>query len=67
MKEVTIKISAKFGSKFQEQFARDSLMAVFRSWRTFLNTTNKKNEVNIEINGQNIRHLDWFNWQKSKK
>ena len=64
MKQVKIEISAKFGSKFQEQFARDSLMATLRSWQTFLNSAHKNTTVNIKINNALIQNLDWFNFEK---
>lgn len=64
MKTVKIQIDADFGSKFQEQFARDSLMAQLKAWRIFLNNAHKKNDVDIEIDEVPIQNLEWFNWRK---
>ena len=62
MKKATIEIRAKFGSKFQEQFARDSLFATLKAWRQFLENNHNKNDVLVVINGDNIKRMDWFVW-----
>lgn len=64
-KEVNIKIEANFGSNFQEIFARNCLTSILKAWQSHLENSHKKNEIRIEINGDNIRNLDWFNFGKS--
>lgn len=67
MKTVKIEISGKFGSKFQEQFARDSLMGILKAWKNFLHSAHRKNEITIEINGSDSNVLDFFDWHKKKE
>jgi len=67
MKEIKIEINGKFGSKFQEQFARDSLMGILKAWKSFVSNAHKKNDICIEINNSNINHLEWFDWHKKKE
>jgi len=64
MKKVTIEVSAKFGSKFQEHVARDSLFMALKTWRLFVHGNHKKNEIELKINGVPIQHLEFFFWNK---
>ncbi len=59
--KLTIEIEAKYGSPFQKRFANDSLLANLKAWRSFLVLQHKKNEITVEIDGNNIKHLDWIN------
>lgn len=67
MKKASIEIRAKFGSKFQERFARDSLFTFLKGWRAFTTSTHKDNHIALKINGSHIGNLDWFNWDKADK
>lgn len=67
MKETDINIEAKFGSKFQEHIARDTLMIALKTWRAFMHGNHNKNFVDISINGAKIQHLEWFNWISFRK
>lgn len=49
MKTIEIEISGKFGSKFQEKFAIDSLLGILRAWGNFVKNTHKDNEVSISL------------------
>lgn len=64
MKKADIEIEVKFGSKFQEKFARDSLFAALKTWKEFVVFAHQGNSVQIKINGDLIHHLDFFNWEK---
>lgn len=64
MKKATIEIQAKFGSKFQEQFAQDFLCSTLKAYLSFLIHSHKGNDMTIKINGDNIEDLDWFNWEQ---
>lgn len=64
MKKVTINIKAKFGSKFQEQFAGDSLLGMIKAWETYVRNAHKKNEVEALIDDSPALHLVWFEWKK---
>lgn len=64
MKQVNIHIETSFGSKFQEQFARDTLLNVLKAWRSFCINSHQKNKITVEIDGAAIQHLDWFNFRK---
>lgn len=58
-----MKVEAEFGSEFQKNFARDSLLIALRSWRNYVNLTHKENTISVYINGDNINNLDFFNWE----
>jgi hypothetical protein len=66
MKELNINIKVKFGSRFQEICGRDTLMASLKSWVSFVQWANKKNLVKVEIDGNNLKYLDWFDFKKVK-
>ena len=44
-----LQFSCTFGSKFQENFAIDSLEKTIEVWSNFLQTTHKKNEIKFQI------------------
>jgi hypothetical protein len=67
MKKTDIRIEATFGSQFQDQIARDTLMMMLKTWRTYMHGNHKKNSIDITINGDKIHHLDWFNWISFRK
>ena len=67
MKKATIEIRAKFGSKFQQQFARDSLFSLLEGWKHFLDNQHKENDVLVIINEQSIKTLQWFDWENYRK
>lgn len=67
MKKTKIEIRAKFGSKFQEQFARDSLFGVLKAWKSYLDYSHKNNDVLVVINGNSVNNLDFFNWETYRK
>jgi len=66
MKEITIKIQATFGSRFQERIARDSLMGMLKAWYKYMNHSHKKNWIDITIGNDAIDVLEWFNFEKKK-
>lgn len=66
MKKATIEINAKFGSKFQEQFARDCLLAILKAFKYQVNNSHARNKVEVEINGDSVNILDFFNWENGK-
>lgn len=63
MSKAKIEITAKFGSEFQRNYARDSLLIMLRCWKQHLGLTHKKNDVDVFVNGDRIEHLDFFNWE----
>lgn len=49
MKELKIKILAKFGSEFQESFAYDSLTNMLKAYMNYVNNSHKRNILEIEF------------------
>ncbi len=49
---IVIKINEKYGSEFQEDFARESLFNMLDAWLRFVNFNHKKNNITIEIEKQ---------------
>jgi hypothetical protein len=66
MKKAEIIITGKFGSKFQQNFAETSLFNLLKSWKQFLDSSSINNKILVEINGDNINNLDWFNFKTPK-
>ena len=47
-------ITAKFGSKFQEEAGYKSLQAILIAWQDFYGKTNKKNKISISYSANDI-------------
>lgn len=49
MKTIKITVEAKFGSSFQEEFGVGSLKAMMDAWSRYVQSSHKKNKINIQI------------------
>lgn len=67
MKKVTIEIIAKFGSKHQEQFSKNVIFSSLKAHKLYMQSSHKKNEIQIKINGDRIQNLSFFNWEEVSK
>lgn len=68
MKRKTISIGAEFGSKFQEEFAGNSLLIALKAWQSFLIGQHKKNKISVEVgDGNFLQDIDSFEWEDDKK
>ncbi len=55
-----IRITATFGSKFQEEFANKSLLLSLKAWVEYLKHSHVKNKVKVEMvdKGKQIKTID---------
>lgn len=53
-----IEIEAEFGSSFQEEVHKQSLILLLKAWQQFMLSRHKKNKAQILINKDNIIDLD---------
>lgn len=58
--DIKIEIKSKYGSTFQKRFALDVLLTILKAWQSFVLTRHKKNALEVKVNGNNIKHLDWI-------